>query len=219
MNDQEILGSFPPEYHLYFNCCKTQKNYSGTGIASKYKPISVLMDLGIKKHDHEGRTIALEFENFYLVSCYVPNAGQKLVRLDYRTKEWDIDFRNFLKNLNREKHVIWCGDLNVAHNEIDLYDPKGNKNKTAGFTDKEREQFTNLLNEGFVDTFRELHPDVVKYSWWSMRTQARKDNKGWRLDYFVIDSDGMNGVKDSLINNDIEGSDHCPIELIYNPNS
>jgi len=174
--------------------------------------------LGVPKHDQEGRTITLEFERFFLISCHVPNSQQGLKRLDYRTKEWDADFRKFIVGLKQKKHVIWCGDLNVAHQEIDIYDPKGNRNKTAGFTDREREEFSNLLKEGFVDSFRELHPTEVKYSWWSMRTGARKVNKGWRLDYFVIDKEGIKSVVDSTINNDIEGSDHCPIELVFNPN-
>ena len=218
LNNHLITDNFPPEYHLYFNCSKAKAGYSGTGIASKYKPISVLLDLQIEKHDQEGRAVTLEFEHFYLISCYVPNAGEGLRRLDYRTNEWDVELRKFVSELKKKKHVILCGDLNVAHQEIDLFDPKGNRNKSAGFTDREREGMTNLLNEGFVDTFRELYPKTVKYSWWSMRTGARKVNRGWRIDYFIIDKEGMKSVVDSTINNNIHGSDHCPVELIIDPN-
>lgn len=196
-------------------------------------------DLGIKEHDQEGRTLTVEFEKFYLVACYVPNAGQKLVRLDYRTKKWDIAFKEYLNKLKVKiirliflyiffcllffayffclkatKHVILCGDLNVAHEEIDISNPKGNL-RSAGFTVEERAEFTKLLATGFVDTFRRLHPKEVKYSYWSARSNARKENKGWRLDYFVVDDDlfKKGGVKESEIQNEIMGSDHCPIEI------
>jgi exodeoxyribonuclease III len=186
-------------------------------ILTKAKPIQIIHDLGIPKHDQEGRTITAEFEKFYLVACYVPNAGQKLDRLAYRTKEWDPDFRNFLVELNKKKPVILCGDLNVAHHEIDIANPAGNK-RSAGFTVEERAEFTKLLDLGFVDTFRNLYPKVVKYSYFNMRGSARKDNKGWRLDYFVASKILIEGgsVEDSIINNDIFGSDHTPIELKLN---
>ena len=192
------------------------------------KPISVKLDLGISKHDREGRTVTLEFEKFFLVACYVPNAGEKLVRLKYRTKEWDPDFLNYLNNLKKAKHVILCGDLNCAHEEIDISCPKGNL-KTAGFTIEERAEFTKLLNSGYIDTFRKLHPKEVQYrlfinfisisiSFWSYRTGARKTNKGWRLDYFICDDTMLPAVEESKIVKQIMGSDHCPLELNLNLN-
>lgn len=212
--DAEQIGKLLPKgYFQYWNCCKCSKGYSGVAVFSLVKPISVQADLGIPEHDQEGRTLTLEFEKFYLVSCYVPNAGEKLVRLDYRTKKWDPAFRNYLNELKKKKHVILCGDLNVAHHEIDISNPKGNL-RSAGFTVEEREQFTKLLDTGFVDSFRKLYPKEVKYSYWSMRSNARASNKGWRLDYFVVNQECFDkGVKDSLINNTVYGSDHCPIEL------
>lgn len=212
--DAEQIGKqMPKGYFQYWNCCKCSKGYSGVAVFSQYKPLSVKADLGIPEHDQEGRTLTLEFEKFYLISCYVPNAGEKLVRLSYRTKKWDIAFRDYLNELKKKKHVILCGDLNVAHHEIDISNPKGNL-RSAGFTVEEREEFTKLLETGFVDSFRELYPKEVKYSYWSMRSNARASNKGWRLDYFVVNKDCFDkGVKDSQINNNIHGSDHCPIEL------
>ena len=215
LDTEQIGKKMPTGYFQYWNCCKCSKGYSGVAIFSKYKPLSVKADLGIPEHDQEGRTLTLEFEKFYLVSCYVPNAGEKLVRLSYRTKKWDIAFKDYLNELKKKKHVILCGDLNVAHHEIDISNPKGNL-KSAGFTVEEREEFTNLLKTGWVDSFRELYPKEVKYSYWSMRSNARASNKGWRLDYFVVDSEGFKkGVKDSVINNTVFGSDHCPIELTW----
>jgi exodeoxyribonuclease III len=215
LDNEQIGKKMPKDYFQYWNCCKCSKGYSGVAVFSLTKPLSVKADLGIPEHDQEGRTLTLEFEKFYLVSCYVPNAGEKLVRLSYRTKKWDVAFRNYLNELKKKKHVILCGDLNVAHHEIDISNPKGNL-KSAGFTVEERDEFTNLLNTGFVDSFRELYPKEVKYSYWSMRSNARATNKGWRLDYFVVDSDGFKkGVQDSIINNDVHGSDHCPIELTW----
>lgn len=218
--DSEQIGKrMPKDYIQYWNCCKCSKGYSGVAILSRYKPLSVKADIGIPEHDQEGRTLTLEFEKFYLVSCYVPNAGEKLVRLDYRTKKWDPAFRNYLNELKKKKSVILCGDLNVAHHEIDIANPKSNL-KSAGFTVEERQEFTNLLKTGFVDSFRELYPKEVKYSYWSLRSNARATNKGWRLDYFVIDEDGFKkACQDSQINNSVMGSDHCPIELTWKVNS
>jgi len=204
-------------YHAYFNCCKIKKGYSGVALISKYKPISVKFGLGIEKHDQEGRTITAEFEHFYLVSCYVPNACVKLTRLSYRTQEWDPDFREYLRELKKKKHVILCGDLNCAHQEIDLHKPKGNEREPT-FTPEERKEFGVLLDSGFVDTFRDIHPEEQKFSYFSLRFNCRAQNKGWRLDYFLVDKDGMSSVKDSSINENIYGSDHLPIELRFNPN-
>ncbi|CAD8184634.1 unnamed protein product [Paramecium pentaurelia] len=210
--DKENLGSkFGKHYVLYLNFCKTKGGYSGVAIASKVKPISIKCDIGIDKHDKEGRTLTAEFEKFYLVACYVPNAGQKLERLDYRTKEWDVDFQNYLEDLKKKKPTILCGDLNVSHHEIDLANPAGNK-KTAGFTQQERDQFTNYLQKGWIDTFRHLHPKEVKYSYFSARNNSRQENKGWRLDYFIINKEVTNAIIVSDINTNIEGSDHVPIE-------
>jgi len=218
-NCEEIGTKWVPEgYNGYFNCCKIKKGYAGVAIVSKHKPISVKFDLGIKKHDLEGRTITLEFEHFYLVSCYVPNAGDKLVGLAYRTQEWDPDLRNYLGELKKKKHVILCGDLNCAHKEIDIYEPKGH-DKSACFTPQERKEFTLLLESGFVDTFRHFYPDDQRFSYFTVRfPKFRSENKGWRLDYFLVDEEGMSAVKDSTINDEIYGSDHLPIELRFNPN-
>lgn len=217
--DSEKVKSklFPEKYLQYWNCCKSSSGYAGTAILTKVKPIDVKYDLGIVEHDLEGRTITLEFEDFIIVACYVPNAGQKLDRLTYRTKEWDVDFRKYLKNLEqtRNKCVILCGDLNVAHHEIDIWNAKGNK-KSAGFTVEEREEFTNLLNLGFVDSFRRLHPKEAKYSYWNLRSNARAENKGWRLDYFVVSEALMDAVEESDMLNKVTGSDHCPLKLFLN---
>ena len=206
----------PDGYTGYFNCCITKKGYAGTAIVSKVLPISVKFGIGHKTHDQEGRTITAEYENFYLVSCYVPNAGDKLQGLDYRVSKWDVDFKNYLDELKKKKHVILCGDLNVAHGDIDIYESKG-KNKMAGFTPQERKSFTDFLDSGYVDTFRHFYPDLKKYSYFSIKHSMRDTNRGWRLDYFVIDKEGLRGVKDSLINEKIFGSDHLPIELKLDP--
>ncbi|CAK85698.1 unnamed protein product (macronuclear) [Paramecium tetraurelia] len=210
--DKENLGAqFGKHYFLYLNFCKNKGGYSGVAIASKVKPISVKCDIGISKHDQEGRTLTAEYERFYLVACYVPNAGQKLERLDYRTKEWDVDFQNYLEDLRKKKPTILCGDLNVSHHEIDLANPAGNK-KTAGFTQEERDQFTNYLQKGWVDSFRHLHPKEVKYSYFSARFNSKQSNKGWRLDYFIINKESTDAIIMSDINTAVEGSDHVPIE-------
>ncbi len=197
-----------PQYRKYFNYAE-KKGYSGTAVFSKEEPLSVTYGIGIPIHDTEGRVITLEFEKYYFVCVYVPNSQDGLKRLSYRM-EFEDAFRGYLCSLKAKKHVIITGDLNVAHNEIDLKNPKSNTHN-AGFTAEEREKFTELLASGFHDTFRELYPDTVTYSWWSYRFRARERNAGWRIDYFLTDS--MEYVADSVIHTEITGSDHCPIEL------
>jgi len=199
------------DYHQYYNSAE-RKRYSGVAILSKKEPISVTYDMGIKEHDTEGRVICSEFDNFFLVNVYVPNSGQNLVRLDYR-KIWDTDFRNYLKNLEKTKPVILCGDLNVAHQAIDLKNDKANYNKTAGYTQVEIDGMDNLLNEGFVDTYRHFNPDTVAYTYWSYRFKARERNTGWRIDYFLVSNRLMDKVKEVEILSEYFGSDHCPIQL------
>lgn len=199
-------------YYQYWNYAK-KKGYSGTAIFSKKKPLSVSYGLNIEEHDKEGRIITLEFENFYMITVYTPNSQTGLARLDYRMK-WEDDFKAYLKDLNIKKHVILCGDLNVAHKEIDLKNPKNNVNN-PGFTVFEREKLTNLLNEGFIDSFRYLYPDKeFIYSWWSYRFNARKNNAGWRIDYFLTSDKLQDKIEDALIDTEILGSDHCPVILI-----
>lgn len=199
-------------YYQYWNYAK-KKGYSGTAIFSKKKPLSVSYGLNIEEHDQEGRIITLEFENFYMITVYTPNSQTGLARLDYRMK-WEDDFKSYLKDLNIKKHVILCGDLNVAHKEIDLKNPKNNINN-PGFTVFEREKLTNLLDEGFIDSFRYLYPDKeFIYSWWSYRFNARKNNAGWRIDYFLTSDKLQDKIEDALIDTEILGSDHCPVILI-----
>ena len=199
-------------YYQYWNYAK-KKGYSGTAIFSKKKPLSVSYGLNIEEHDKEGRIITLEFENFYMITVYTPNSQTGLARLDYRMK-WEDDFKAYLKDLNIKKHVILCGDLNVAHKEIDLKNPKNNVNN-PGFTVFEREKLTNLLDEGFIDSFRYLYPDKeFIYSWWSYRFNARKNNAGWRIDYFLTSDKLQDKIEDALIDTEILGSDHCPVILI-----
>ena len=200
-------------YDSYWNYAD-KKGYSGTAIFTRHKPLSVTRGIGIDEHDHEGRVVTLELEQFFLVCCYTPNSQDGLKRLDYRMT-WERDFRAYLMALDRQKSVILCGDLNVAHEEIDIKNPKTNRHN-AGFTDEEREQFSTLLNSGFKDTFRTLYPEQVTYSWWSYRFQARQKNAGWRIDYFVVSERLMPQVKDAKIHTDIFGSDHCPVELELN---
>lgn len=205
--DLELEG-----YNQYWNYAE-KKGYSGTAIFTRIKPLSVSYGIGIEEHDKEGRVITIELEDYYVITVYTPNSQNELARLDYRMK-WEDDFKNYLKSLEKNKPVIVCGDLNVAHKEIDLKNPKTNR-KNAGFTDEEREKFTNLLASGFIDTFRYFNPDVTGiYSWWSYRFNARKNNAGWRIDYFIV----SDLLKDRLISADIHtevlGSDHCPVELI-----
>lgn len=198
-------------YRSYWNYAD-KKGYSGTAIYTRLEPLSVTYDMGIYEHDHEGRVITLEMPDFYLVCVYVPNSQDELKRLDYRMK-WEDDFRNYVCGLAGRKGVIICGDLNVAHEEIDIKNPSSNR-RNAGFTDEERGKFTELLASGFVDSWRMLNPDTVKYSWWSYRFRSRERNAGWRLDYFVVSESLRPRIADAGIHNEIFGSDHCPVELV-----
>ncbi|WP_040192480.1 exodeoxyribonuclease III [Clostridium culturomicium] len=199
-------------YHQYWNYAE-KKGYSGTAVFTKQEPLSVSYGLGIEEHDKEGRVIACEFEDFYLVTVYTPNSKSELARLDYRMI-WEDEFRAYLKRLEEVKPVIVCGDLNVAHQEIDLKNPKSNR-KNAGFTDEERGKFTELLDAGFIDTFRHFYPDTEGvYSWWSYRFKAREKNAGWRIDYFCTSESLKDRLVSAKIHTEIFGSDHCPIELI-----
>lgn len=205
-------ASFEPEgYYQYWNSAE-KKGYSGTAVFTKHKPISVSYGIGIPEHDTEGRAITLEYENFYLLCVYTPNAQRELARLSYRM-EWEDDLRAYIMELDKKKPVIYCGDLNVAHGEIDLKNPKTN-HFSAGFSDEERGKFTELLSKGFKDTFRSLYPDTVLYSWWSYMYGARAKNVGWRIDYFVVSDRIFDKVQDSFILNEIMGSDHCPVGII-----
>ncbi len=197
-------------YYQYMNSA-VKKGYSGTMVFTKKEPISVSYGIGIEEHDQEGRVITLEFDHFYMVTVYTPNSGDGLKRLDYRM-EWDKVFRAFVKGLEKTKPVLICGDLNVANEEIDIKNPKANR-KNAGFTDEERNSFKETLKEGFVDTFRYLYPEEVKYSWWSYRFKARERNAGWRIDYWLVSDCLKEKVKDAQILNDVFGSDHCPVVL------
>lgn len=199
-----------PGYHQYYSCAQ-KKGYSGTAIFSKIEPVSVTEGIGVAEHDMEGRTLIAEFEGFYLISVYVPNSQDELRRLDYR-QVWDKDFEDFVSGLKENKPVIFCGDLNVAHEEIDIRNPKTNT-RNAGFTIEERNDFSRLLSRGFIDTFRYLHPDEVKYSWWSYRFKAREKNIGWRIDYFVVSDDLKDRLKSAEIHNEVFGSDHCPVSI------
>jgi len=200
-----------PGYESYWNYAD-KKGYSGTAIYTKHKPLSVTYGIDIDEHDHEGRVITLEMEEFYLVTVYTPNSQDGLRRLEYRMK-WEDDFQAYLHKLDEKKPVIVCGDMNVAHQEIDLKNPKTN-HKNAGFTDEEREKMTQLLNNGFIDTFRTLYPEQVTYSWWSYRFRAREKNTGWRIDYFLISERLKDRLEDAKIHTEIMGSDHCPVEII-----
>ena len=197
-------------YQSYWNYAE-KKGYSGTAIFTKHQPLNVTYGIGIEQHDHEGRVVTLEMKDFFLVCCYTPNSQDGLKRLDYRMS-WEDDFRAYLKQLDGKKPVILCGDLNVAHEEIDLKNPKTNR-MNAGFTDQERQKFTDLLGSGFIDTFRTLYPAQVTYSWWSYRFQARQKNAGWRIDYFVTSERLRERIEDAKIHTEILGSDHCPVEL------
>ena len=199
-----------PGYQSYWNYAE-KKGCSGTAIYTRHTPLSVSYGIGIDEHDHEGRVITMEMEDFFLVCCYTPNSQDGLRRLDYRMR-WEDDFRQYLVQLDKKKPVILCGDLNVAHEEIDLKNPKTNR-KNAGFTDEERQQMTNLLSNGFIDTFRTLHPDEVTYSWWSYRFRAREKNAGWRIDYFIISERLRPRLLSAAIHTEILGSDHCPVEI------
>lgn len=201
-------------YHSYWNYAE-KKGYSGTAIFTKHEPLSVTYGIGKEEHDHEGRVITLEMPDFYMVTVYTPNSQDGLKRLDYRM-EWERDFRAYICELDAKKPVVLCGDLNVAHKEIDLKNPKTNR-RNAGFTDEEREQFQNLLDSGFTDSFRYFYPDMENiYSWWSYRFKAREKNAGWRIDYFVVSSRLEEKFQSAHIHTDIFGSDHCPVEVQIN---
>lgn len=209
----EVEAALDPlkEYCHYYNCAQ-RKGYSGVAILSKVEPVSVTYDMGVEEHDMEGRVICAEYENFYLVNVYVPNSGQKLERLDYRQK-WDADFKSYLKNLEKSKPVILCGDLNVSHKPIDLKNDKANYNKVAGYTQVEIDGMDNLLNSGFVDVYRHYNPHTVAYTYWSYMFKARERNSGWRLDYFLVSNPLIKEIKDVKILSEFYGSDHCPVLL------
>lgn len=199
-------------YHVFANHAE-RKGYSGVAILSKEKPLSVVADMDIEEHDKEGRVLCAEFANFYVISVYTPNAGNGLARLEYR-KQWDIDFRNYITQLERKKPVVVCGDLNVAHQAIDIARPKSNYNKTAGYTQAEIDGMSAHLETGLIDTFRAQHPDEVKYSWWSYRGGAREKNIGWRLDYILVSESLEPQIKEAFILNEYDGSDHCPVGVL-----
>jgi len=205
---EAILDNYP---YQYWNSAE-KKGYSGTAIFSKIKPISIKNDLEIEKHDNEGRVICVELKNYYLVTVYTPNSKRDLSRLDYRTNEWDVDFLNYLKELEKDKPVVFCGDLNVAHKEIDLKNPKTN-NKNAGFTNEERAGFENYIQSGFIDTFRIFNQEPEHYTWWSYMFNSRAKNVGWRIDYFCISECIKNKLQKSIILPTIMGSDHAPISI------
>lgn len=200
-----------PGYEQYFNYAE-RKGYSGTAIFTKHKPLSVRYGIGVEEHDHEGRVITLEYPDLFLTTVYTPNSQSELKRLDYRMR-WEDDFLDYMKKLDQKKPVIWCGDLNVAHEEIDIKNPKTNHHN-AGFTDEEREKMTKALQSGFVDTFRYFYPDQTGiYSWWSYRFHAREKNAGWRIDYFIVSKRLVPRLTDAKILTEVQGSDHCPVEL------
>jgi exodeoxyribonuclease-3 len=201
-----------PGYYQYFNYAE-KKGYSGTAIFTKHEPLNVTYGIGIDEHDHEGRVITLEYPDYYFITVYTPNSQDGLKRLDYRMK-WEDDFLAYVKGLAAKKHVIYCGDLNVAHEEIDLKNPKTN-HMNAGFTDEERAKMTNVLSSGFIDTFRYFYPDRENiYSWWSYRFHARENNSGWRIDYFIVSESLKDKLVSADIHNEVMGSDHCPVELV-----
>lgn len=211
LQEGQISLELPDGYYNYWNYAQ-KKGYSGTAIFTKHQPLEVTYGVGIEEHDQEGRVLTLEYDNFYLVTCYTPNAQSELARLSYRM-EWEDAFLKYLDDLKQKKSVICCGDLNVAHQEIDLKNPKAN-HKNAGFSDEEREKFSVLLSHGYIDTFRYFYPDIEQvYSWWSYRFRAREKNAGWRIDYFLVSEDLKEKLTDAKIHSDILGSDHCPVEL------
>lgn len=209
---REALFGIDSSYEIYANSAD-KKGYSSTAILTKKTPISVVNDMGIEEHDKEGRVICAEFETYYLVTVYTPNSKGDLSRLGYRT-QWDVDFFNYLKGLEQKKPVVVCGDLNVAHRDIDLANPKPNYNKSAGYIQEEINGMDRYTQNGFIDTFRHFHPEEVKYSWWSYRAGARERNVGWRIDYFLCSADMMSKVQSSDILTGVMGSDHCPVELL-----
>ena len=207
---KETLGAFS-SYEIFANEAE-RKGYSGTAIATKQKPLSVTYDMGMEEHDREGRVICAEFETFFVVTVYVPNSGSELARLPYR-QTWDHDFLGYLQALERSKHVVVCGDFNVAHKPLDLARPKENYNKAAGYMQEEIDGMEAFVNQGFVDTFRYMHPDTAKYSWWSYRAGARQNNIGWRIDYFLMSNKLLPNLKEATIHNEVLGSDHCPVGI------
>ncbi len=215
-HDEEVnvLLALFDEYHVYSYCAE-KSGYSGTAIMSKIKPQNAFYGIGVEEHDQEGRTITLEYSGYFLVNVYVPNSGEGLKRLDYRS-QWDKDFRKYLQKLSEQKPVIVTGDFNVAHQEIDIARPKPNYNKSAGYTQTEIDGFSAHLKAGFTDTFRKLYPEKVVYSYWSYRAQARARNVGWRIDYFLVNNVLWENVQDSYMLNDVQGSDHCPLVLKLN---
>ena len=213
-NKDQVNLQLPFYPYLYWNSAE-KKGYSGTAIFSKVKPLNYHYGLNIKKHDHEGRVITLEFKKYYLITVYTPNSKRELLRLDYRQKEWDVDFLKFLKKLEEKKPVILCGDLNVAHKEIDLKNPKNNR-RNPGFSDEEREGFDNIVARGFVDTFREFNSEPGNYSWWSYRSNARERNIGWRIDYFCLSPKLKSNLLNAAILPEVMGSDHAPILMELN---
>jgi len=200
-------------YHIYANEAE-KKGYSGTAILTKNEPLSIAYDIGISEHDQEGRVICAEYKDFYLVTVYVPNSGSELLRLNYRMN-WDMAFCDYLKHLEKKKPVVVCGDFNVAHKSIDLARPKQNYNKSAGFMQEEIDGMDQYENNGFVDTFRYLNPDIEKYSWWSYRAGARQRNIGWRIDYFLASKEWIDNLNSAEIHNEIMGSDHCPVSISF----
>jgi exodeoxyribonuclease-3 len=211
---EEVMSTLElfPGYHTFVNSSKARKGYSGTAIVSKVEPLSVSYDMGVEEHDQEGRVITAEYLTYFLVTVYTPNAGEGLQRLDYRTK-WDKEFMDYVNWLGRRKPVIICGDLNVAHQPIDIARPKENYNKSAGYTQIEIDGFTRLLESGFVDTFRRFYPEEVKYTYWNYVTFARAKNTGWRIDYFLVSETLIGKVKDAMVYNQYMGSDHCPVGM------
>lgn len=213
-NDEQVQDTLKEltAYQLFVNSAE-RPGYSGTAVLTRIKPLAHQYGVGKEEHDKEGRCITLEFDKFYLINTYVPNSGQELVRLDYR-ESWDAHMLSYLKKLEKKKPVVWCGDLNVAHQPIDLANPKTNYNKSAGYTQREIDGFGNFLKNGFVDTFRHFYPELVKYSWWSARFNSRAKNVGWRIDYFLVSKGLLPVVSDAFILNEIMGSDHCPVGIL-----
>ncbi|HAN57665.1 exodeoxyribonuclease III [Intestinibaculum porci] len=209
---EQIALDFP-DYHMYTNSA-VKKGYSGTAVFTKKEPLNVTYGIGIEEHDQEGRVITCEFEDFYFVTCYTPNSQNELARLDYRM-QWEKDFLAYLDALDEKKPVVLCGDLNVAHHEIDLKNPQSN-HKNAGFSDEERSAMTHLLSHGYIDTYRYFYPDQVEYSWWSYRFKSRERNAGWRIDYFIVSKRFIEHCRDAKIYTDVMGSDHCPVSLEVN---
>lgn len=218
LQDKDVAGfrkQFAKYPYQYWSCSHAKLGYSGTAVLTKTQPVSVTYGIGKRKHDEEGRSVAVEFDSFYVVATYIPNAGQKLERLDYRTREWDVDFLAFLKSLEATgKSVIWLGDLNVVHQDLDIHNMKG-KEKNAGCTPQERRSFTDALSSGLIDSFRALNPTTKKFSWFSAKNpRAKRENQGWRLDYIVVSAGLMPRAEESLIHDQVEGSDHHPVELV-----